>query len=116
MAGYPSLQNMPAPCEGEVECEVSGLLVTSGPPGISCLVSSYPACHLASKQQEIRQAATHTDPASLFLPREGETPAVSCGIIRGVGGQIRRSIFHGISYIRTSDTLVRASRLKYKAG
>ena len=95
MAGYPSLQNMPAPCEGEVECEVSGLLVTSGPPGISCLVSSYPACHLASKQQEIRQAATHTDPASLFLPREGETPAVSCGIISGWGVKFGGQYFMG---------------------
>ena len=95
MAGYPSLQNMPAPCEGEVECEVSGLLVTSGPPGISCLVSSYSACHLASKQQEIRQAATNTDPASLFLPREGETPAVSCGIIRGWGVKFGGQYFMG---------------------
>ena len=95
MAGYPSLQNMPAPCEGEVECEVSGLLVTSGPPGISCLVSSYPACHLASKQQEIRQAATHTDPASLFLPREGETPAVSYGTIRGWGVKFGGQYFMG---------------------
>ena len=95
MAGYPSLQNMPAPCEGEVECEVSGLLVTSGPPGISCLVSSYPACHLASKQQEIRQAATNTDPASPFLPREGETPAVSCGIIRGWGVKFGGQYFMG---------------------
>ena len=72
MAGYPSLQNMPSPCEGEVMCEISGLLVSSLPPGMSSLVTSYPACNLSSKQQEMRQAASHTDPASLFLPREGE--------------------------------------------
>jgi len=79
MAGYPSLQNMPPECETVVECEVSGLLVSSAPPGISELVCSYPACNLASKQQEMRQAATDTDPASLFLPREGGLSVVSEG-------------------------------------
>ena len=72
MAGYPSLQNMPPLSQAVVECEVSGLLVSSAPLGVSELVGRYPASNLATKQQEMRQAATDTAPASLFLPREGE--------------------------------------------
>ena len=74
MAGYPSLQNMPGLTETVAECEMSGVLVSRGcgPQGISEVVRSYPASNLTSKQQEMRQAASHTDPASLFLPREGE--------------------------------------------
>ena len=83
MAGYPSLQNMPGLPETVAECEMSGVLVGpgSGPQGISELVRSYPACNLASKQQEMRQAAANinTDPSSLFLPREGGRSVVSEG-------------------------------------
>ena len=79
MAGYPSLQNMPGLSEEEVRCEISGLLSSSLPPGLSSLVTSYPASNLSSKQQEMRQAASNTDPASLFLPREGGLSVVSEG-------------------------------------
>ena len=70
MAGYPSLQNMPGLPGTVAECEMSGVLVGpgSGPQGVSELVRSYPACNLASKQQEMRQAAANTLTFMVHLP------------------------------------------------
>ena len=73
MVSYPSLQNISyvETQEGPALCEVSGLLLSSLPPRVASLVSSYPACDQSHKQSEMRQAGLKTDTASLFLPREG---------------------------------------------
>ena len=58
MVSYPSLQNISyvETEEGATQCEVSGMLLSSLPPRVASLVSSYPACDQNHKQSEMRQA------------------------------------------------------------
>jgi len=83
MVSYPSLQNISyvETEEGATQCEVSGMLLSSLPPRVASLVSSYPACDQNHKQSEMRQAGLKTDPASLFLPREGGSSLATEGSV-----------------------------------
>ena len=83
MVSYPSLQNISyvETQEGPALCEVSGLLLSSLPPRVASLVSSYPACDQSHKQSEMRQAGLKTDTASLFLPREGGSSLATEGSV-----------------------------------
>ena len=91
MVSYPSLQNISYIEDGSTECEVGGTLLTSLPPRVADLVSSYPSCCQTQKQSEMRSAGLKTDAASLFLPREGVNSVVSEGSV----SSLVRILLHG---------------------
>ena len=111
MVSYPSLQNISyvEDQEGATQCEVSGLLLSSLPPRVANLVSSYPSCHQNHKQSEMRQAGLKTDAASLFLPREGGSSLATEGSVtslvtlllqgglEGVLNNVTTALGHGLS-------------------
>ena len=107
---YPSLQNISyvETEEGATQCEVSGMLLSSLPPRVASLVTSYPACDQNHKQSEMRQAGLKTDPASLFLPREGGSSLATEGSVTSLVTLILQA-----RRIRRREKLVLAQKLKF---